>query len=96
MESNKTIIAADTVVILDNQIIGKPAGKEEAVSTLSRLQGNTHQVVTGVAILKGEKQVLFADVTEVAFNPLHRNNYSFMWRNTSLMTRPALMPYRSG
>lgn len=70
MESNKTIIAADTVVVLDNQIIGKPAGKEEAVSTLSRLQGNTHQVVTGVAILKGEKQVLFADVTEVAFNPL--------------------------
>ena len=75
--NSKTIVAADTVVVLDEQIIGKPGDKEEAVSTLSQLQGNTHRVVTGVAILQGEKQVLFADVTEVTFNPLTQEQILF-------------------
>lgn len=67
---DRTIVAADTVVVLNERIIGKPADQEEAIYTLTQLQGKTHEVVTGVAILKGQKQLLFADVTEVTFNPL--------------------------
>lgn len=68
--ADRIIVAADTVVVLNEKIIGKPADQQEAIHTLTQLQGKTHEVVTGVAILKGEKQLLFADVTEVTFNPL--------------------------
>ena len=67
---DRIIIAADTVVVLNGEVIGKPADQQEAVHTLTQLQGKTHEVITGVAILKGAKQLLFADVTEVTFNPL--------------------------
>lgn len=75
--NDRIIVAADTVVVLNEKIIGKPRDKQEAVNTLSQLQGNTHEVITGVAILKGEKQVLFADVTEVIFNPLTQEQILF-------------------
>ena len=68
--SHLPIVAADTIVVLDNRIIGKPADREEAISFLSALSGQTHQVITGVAILTNEKEMLFADTTEVTFHPL--------------------------
>ncbi len=75
--SDRVILAADTVVVLNEKIIGKPAGKQEAIDTLTQLQGTTHEVITGVAMLKGSKQVLFADVTEVVFNPLTADQILF-------------------
>ncbi|WP_300600408.1 Maf family protein [Niabella sp.] len=64
------VLAADTVVVLDNQVIGKPKSREDAIDILTRLQNRTHQVITGVALLKGAQEVLFSDVTEVTFHPL--------------------------
>lgn len=75
--NQRTILAADTVVVLNDTIIGKPAGRQEAIETLSRLQGNTHQVISGVAIIKGNSKNLFADVTEVTFNPLTQEQILF-------------------
>lgn len=49
---NSWVIGADTVVVIDGEILGKPKTKEEAVSMISRLQGRSHQVYTGVAILE--------------------------------------------
>src|SRR5881398_1414408 len=46
-----TIIAADTIVVLDNQIIGKPKDRADAIRILSLLSGKTHKVITGVVIL---------------------------------------------
>ncbi|MET3876602.1 Maf family nucleotide pyrophosphatase [Chitinophaga sp. OAE865] len=64
------IIAADTVVVLDNDIIGKPKNREDAINILSRLSAREHRVVTGVIIRQGEKEVAFSKTTAVHFKPL--------------------------
>ncbi|MBA4166075.1 MAG: septum formation protein Maf [Chitinophagaceae bacterium] len=67
---NEVIIAADTVVVLDNEIIGKPASRDHAIDILGKLSGKVHRVITGVVILKKEKEISFADITEVEFHEL--------------------------
>jgi len=62
-----TILAADTIVVLNNTIIGKPSGREEAIQTLLKLSGKIHSVITGVCILSPGKKVTFADETKVRF-----------------------------
>ena len=69
-KENSVVIGADTSVILDNIIFGKPADREEAVSMLSLLSGKTHVVATGVALFSGRKTESFTDETQVEFNPL--------------------------
>ncbi len=64
------VLAADTIVVLRNEIIGKPKDRADAISILSRLSGNHHKVITGVVILHGNKEISFADVTDVEFHPL--------------------------
>lgn len=66
----QTIVAADTVVVLENKIIGKPKDREEAIQILTGLSGKTHYVITGVCILRDSERKLFAEKTEVDFNPL--------------------------
>lgn len=65
-----TIIAADTVVVLKNEIVSKPLDRENAIDILSRLSGNIHKVITGVCILSGSKKIFFAEETEVEFYEL--------------------------
>lgn len=69
-DSDRIILAADTVVVIDQQIIGKPESREHAIAILQQLSGRTHQVITGVVFLKGEQMVSFADITKVLFHPL--------------------------
>ena len=64
------ILAADTIVVLNNEIIGKPTDREDAVNILSKLSGKQHKVITGVVILKGEREKAFAETTEVEFHQL--------------------------
>lgn len=71
------ILAADTIVVLDNKIIGKPVGRNDAVDILTRLSGKTHAVVTGVAILQNDKKITFADVTEVKFHDITKAQIEF-------------------
>ncbi len=52
MEEGTVILGADTIVSFDNKILGKPKNEEDAVNTLSMLQGNTHQVYTGVTVME--------------------------------------------
>ena len=66
----QVILAADTIVVLGENIIGKPVHREEAVSILYALSGEMHKVITGVVIRKGDDEVTFADVTEVEFHKL--------------------------
>jgi septum formation protein len=67
---NEIILAADTIVVLGEAIIGKPVHREEAVSILLALSGEKHLVITGVVIRKGELETAFADITEVTFHDL--------------------------
>ena len=71
------IIAADTIVVLGDNIIGKPVHREDAVSILLALSGETHQVITAVVIRKGEKEVAFADTTSVEFHRLNVKEIEF-------------------
>lgn len=71
------ILAADTIVILGEAILGKPVHREEAISMLLALQGEKHQVITGVVLLKGEKEISFADMTEVEFHHLSEKEIEF-------------------
>lgn len=58
-------IGADTVVVIDNQILGKPKDKAEAFSILKQLSGKVHQVITGVCFLYNEEKLLFYEKTHV-------------------------------
>lgn len=76
-KTDKTIIAADTIVVLGNEIIGKPVDRHDAVSILEKLNGNHHQVITGVSILNQEKEISFADITDVEFHQLTKEQLEF-------------------
>lgn len=70
ISKNAWILGADTVVVYNGEIMGKPADREEAVSMLSALQGNTHSVFTGVCAVKKTgadiQEILFAEETKVS------------------------------
>lgn len=70
VSNDQIILAADTIVVLGESIIGKPVHREEAVSILLALSGEKHKVITGVVIRRGEEEISFADVTEVEFHKL--------------------------
>ena len=67
---NETVLAADTVVVLENEIIGKPVDANDAKRILQKLSGKTHLVITGVVIMNGVKEISFSDITEVSFHKL--------------------------
>ena len=72
-----TILAADTIVVLNNKIIGKPKNREDAINILTKLSGQKHRVVTGVVILGNDKEIAFADITAVEFHPLTQSQIEF-------------------
>jgi septum formation protein len=69
-DTESVILAADTVVVIDNKIIGKPEDAADAVRMLHLLSGRTHHVYTGVVILQGDRIHGFTEITEVEFYPL--------------------------
>ena len=66
----EVLITADTLVFLDQQILGKPRDREAAAEMLRALAGRTHTVTTGVALRTRERIHTFSDTTEVDFKPL--------------------------
>lgn len=70
MAPNELIITADTVVILDDEVLGKPKDNTDACRMLSELSGKTHKVVTGVTIVTTNATRSFSTVTDVEFAPL--------------------------
>lgn len=70
MEDNDLIITADTVVISDKEVLGKPSDKEEATKMLLKLSGRTHHVVTGVCLTSKDQQRRFKVSTDVTFKKL--------------------------
>ena len=66
------VIAADTIVVCQGKVLGKPGTEEEAVSMLQLLSGRDHQVMTGCTVVRGEVSVTFTEVTDLHFRPLSR------------------------
>ena len=71
------IIAADTIVVCNDRIIGKPKDREDAISILEELYGNTHKVITAVILLNGTEETAFADTTAVSFHNLTNEQIIF-------------------
>ena len=76
---DQLVIGADTIVVLDGRIFGKPKDHEDSFNMLSTLSGNTHQVITGVAIHLRVKNLdeIFHEVTRVTFNTLSDRDINY-------------------
>ena len=70
LKDNELVITADTIVILNDRILGKPTDKGHAKQLLSILSGQTHKVVTGVCMVSKNKRIDFDDTTLVTFKML--------------------------
>ncbi len=71
-EETDTVIAADTIVVCQGRVLGKPRDKEEAIAMLTLLSGRDHQVMTGCTVLRGNACETFTEVTDLHFRPLTR------------------------
>ena len=69
-EADDVVIAADTIVVCDHRVLGKPHSPEEAVETLKLLSGRDHQVMTGVTVIRGSRTETFTEVTDLHFREL--------------------------
>ena len=61
------VIAADTIVVCDGQVLGKPKDPEEAAAMLRLLSGKVHQVMTGLTVLRGQTAVTRTQITQIRF-----------------------------
>ncbi len=64
------VIAADTIVVLDGKVLGKPADRQDAFRMLRALSGREHQVMTGMTVLHGSRALTHTEITHVHFRPL--------------------------
>ena len=69
-QADDIVIAADTIVVCEGRVLGKPQNPEEAVEMLRLLSGRDHQVMTGCTVLKGDRAETFTEVTDLHFRPL--------------------------
>ena len=75
--SNELIITADTIVILGDEIFGKPLNADDAYAMLQKLSGKTHQVITGVCLLTKNEQRVFRVTTDVTFKELEMEEIKY-------------------
>lgn len=67
---DEVLVTADTVVIIDGKVLGKPHSREDAVAMLRSLSGTTHEVVTGVTVRDSSREKTFSESTLVTFAPM--------------------------
>lgn len=70
MAEENMVMTADTIVWLDNEILGKPADRRDAIRILTKLSGNKHRVITGVCLSYKGEQKAFTQSTDVWFRPI--------------------------
>lgn len=77
IQPDELLITADTIVLLDDEVLGKPRDYDEIKSMLQRLSGKTHLVITGVCLTSSKKQVSFSDTTKVTFAQLSNEEIDY-------------------
>ena len=75
-EEGDMVIAADTIVVCEGRVLGKPKDQQEACEMLRLLSGRDHQVMTGVTVVKGQRAETFTEVTGLHFRPLSEEEIS--------------------
>ena len=82
LENEKSvIITADTIVVLNNKVIGKPVSEDDAVNILKTLSGKMHKVITGVTVKSLHKTISFSSETKVWFKNLSENEINYYIKN---------------
>ncbi len=81
LDENTLLITADTIVLLDGKVYGKPSDETDAKQMLRDLSGKTHQVITGVCITTKDKQVSFGVSSEVRFSKLDDDEIEYYVSN---------------
>ncbi len=71
-QKEDVVIAADTIVVCDDQVLGKPTDDADALRMLQLLSGRAHQVMTGLTVLRGDTAVVCTEVTDIHFRELSR------------------------
>lgn len=77
LRDNEIIITADTLVILDDKILGKPHDAEDAKRMLRMLSGKVHKVISGVCIMASQRRITFSTATEVKFANLSESDIEY-------------------
>lgn len=85
--SEEIVITADTIVVINGEILGKPDDEEHAVRILSKLSGNMHQVITAVSLLKNGRIHSFYEVSEVFFKSLTEEQIRYYVKNGNPMDK---------
>ena len=67
------VIGSDTIVTIDDEVLGKPKDDAHAFTMLRKLQGRTHEVITGIAIFSNEEKWTDVSISKVTFSPLSNN-----------------------
>lgn len=81
LEAEKVLLTADSVVIINDIIYGKPKDEQDAFQTIKALSGNVHEVITGVTLRTKTKSVTFSDVAYVHFDTLTDDEIWFYIKN---------------
>ncbi|MDQ1856820.1 nucleoside triphosphate pyrophosphatase [Chryseobacterium sp. WLY505] len=81
LEPGEVLLTADTVVAIDNQILGKPKDEQDAFTMLQSLSGRTHQVYTGITIKTANKSVTETDVADVTLDKLSDEEINYYIQN---------------
>jgi septum formation protein len=78
---HRLVLGSDTIVVCDDQILGKPQNKSDGLAMLRLLSGRTHQVLTAVALMNHDKQTETMSVTEVSFTTLSDDEIEAYWES---------------
>lgn len=81
LEKNEVLITADTIVALENEVLGKPKNTEECKEMLQKLSGKTHQVYTGITLRNSEKMISATDVSSVEIDHLNDEEINYYLKN---------------
>lgn len=81
VQDNRPILGSDTIVVCQGQILGKPTDKQDAFTMLKLLSGSTHQVMTAVALVNANQQLVENVVTEVSFKTLTEQEIVEYWQS---------------
>ncbi|EAR21883.1 Maf family protein [Nitrococcus mobilis] len=77
----RPVLGADTVVVIDDEVLGKPADEAQAMAMLRRLSGQVHRVLTGVALVTPDHEATRLSVSNVTFRPLQAEELHAYWRS---------------
>ena len=90
------VIAADTIVVCNGRVLGKPGTPEQAQQMLKLLSGRDHQVMTGLTVRRGATVLTETEVSRIFFRPLQEEEIAAYVATGGLWTKPAPMGFRGG